>query len=441
LTFSSNEVKAYNCYNNNQPDLECYAVAVWPGGVVGAKTTIKVVPLGNIGADVTSNQLWLKDDHCGTLPDYCWLEAGYAYGLFGNNHYLAYYWANDSSFPNGSTFGVFGEVVRSDLGQSATFTIQKNGSFYNISVNAPSINQSTSLFTTNFNPDNILIGQRLSGNYPNGNTSDNGGVAPEASFTNNYWFGSTVCTSGCNQNNSGNPANGYVYNPPVGYWATHPESSGTGGDWRTSMGFATSYFSSYDTSADPLGPYVGGISGNNYVPSTNSPQYIQAENSDIRWSSPSVSVISGSGGYPRVGPVFHLFKYNSSNPSSNCALPFNYDGTYIASTTDALVFSKSATCNGDPYAGYNNEVRILFYTGSGSGTQNLIADYPYYGGAEFVLANGGHTINSIVPGQVGKVSNDIYLIPLNAGSSLTGEHKINTGVTWCFDAVSSAYGC
>jgi hypothetical protein len=210
------------------------------------------------------------------------------------------------------------------------------------------------------------------------------------------------------------------------------------------MGFATNYFGSYDTTGtNSLGPYSGGISGNNYVPS-NSPEYLQVENSDIRWSAPSISILSSTGGYPRVGPVFHVFKFDASHPDNNCALPFNYDGTYIASTTDALVFPKLADCGfGDPYHGsnYTNEVRILFSTGSVQGTSNLIPDYPYYGGAEFVLANGGHTIDSITLGQIGKVSNDIYLIPVNGVISPTGDRPINTKVTWCFTSAGNAYGC
>ena len=187
--------------------------------------------------------------------------------------------------------------------------------------------------------------------------------------------------------------------------------------------FANTYIASYNlSSSDPTyGPNAGQIWASNISPQNPSlpPQRLQAENWGITWSTSAASNVRNT--YSKVGTVFHVFDATNPGGQTNCALPFDYDGSYVRSQADAWVETKNATCGSGQYSDHNNEVRVYWYASEVVGGQS------YYGGAEFRLGNGDLYIT-----KNGKVSNDIYF------NNWYSERKdqISNG-TWCFDGTNN----
>lgn len=189
--------------------------------------------------------------------------------------------------------------------------------------------------------------------------------------------------------------------------------------------FADSYITSYSLSnISPYdyyyGPSGGQIWASNYL---NHPvygtQYIQAENYNIYWVPANADNVRAN--WYKLGPVFHVF----DAATSNCALPFDYDGTFVASQLDAWVYTKNADCWW-PGNGHNNEARVYWFGSEVVGWQY------YFGGAEFVLQSGDLYIQN-----TGKVSNDIYF-----NGQWAGERKDTiTNGTWCFNGSGGKWSC
>ncbi len=158
-------------------------------------------------------------------------------------------------------------------------------------------------------------------------------------------------------------------------------------------------------------PYHGSIWGDDFVNQVN-PQYIQAENFNLQWSGGTLGNIRSA--WSSLGPVFHVL----NGDTGNCASYFDYDGVFETNAPLIRVYAKNADCSffGN---GHNNEVRMLW------DVNGLAADAGYYGGAEFVLQDGGLWI-----GNHNHVSNDIYF---NDGGQ---KDNIRNG-TWCFDGANN----
>ncbi len=216
---------AYACGSSSDPASECYAAATWPGNMDGASTVIDIVPLYNSGSELVANQMWLKDTQsygCTTYP-FCWFEGGYAYAPYNGHSYYEYVaWINPAGYPN--------VQVLTDLPSGQTGTIylaikRYDPYHFNISYHSPNYYTDNMAVTVQYgmSPNYIQIGMRLSG--------QSGATSGDASFTNNCYFVGSSCYS---QTNSGNPTEGYVSQPPFGYWKTKP-STQPGGTWVTSV--------------------------------------------------------------------------------------------------------------------------------------------------------------------------------------------------------------
>ncbi len=183
--------------------------------------------------------------------------------------------------------------------------------------------------------------------------------------------------------------------------------------------FADTFFGSYNLSSQNYGPYGGSIYGTNRA-GPSFVQYVQAEQWSVVWDTNRANQIHAD--RTQVSTVFHVFKQDTSN----CALPFDYDGVWESNALNAYVEAKNANCPGGSYGSYNNEARVWWPS------SNLTAYTSYYGGVEFRVANG-----DLYTPYPGKVSNDIYL----QGSWPWDVVKLQTYKTWCFDRYGSAYGC
>lgn len=181
--------------------------------------------------------------------------------------------------------------------------------------------------------------------------------------------------------------------------------------------FADTYITSYnDTVQDPsYGPYAGSLYASNFISSS---QIIQAENWGMKWSYSNAANVRNN--WDHLGPVFHVFDYGTSN----CALPFNFDGAWVSNMPSPWVYYKNATCGGT-YSGYNNEARVYM------DASNVAGETSYYGGAEFRLDDG-----SLYWPSTGKVSNDIYL-----NGALPWQEQKDNLPTWCFQGNGSTYAC
>jgi hypothetical protein len=222
------QAAAYSCGSSSNPASECYAAATWPGVVDGASVGISIVPLYSPDG-VVANQMWLKDTNsngCTTYP-YCWFEGGYAYAPYNGYTYYNYvFWLNPvGSMPH---LTILAEIP---TGQTGTiyFTVHKpnptDGNNFTISYYSPNYNGNFPAHVDSaMNPNYIQIGMRLSGSVS--------ATSGTASFTSSCYYVGSTCYP---QTNSGNPANGYIYNPPYGSWAVQPSSSNPGGQWTTSV--------------------------------------------------------------------------------------------------------------------------------------------------------------------------------------------------------------
>lgn len=188
--------------------------------------------------------------------------------------------------------------------------------------------------------------------------------------------------------------------------------------------FANTYIASYNlSSSDPTyGPNGGQIWASNISPHNPSlpPQRLQAENWAITWSASAATNVRST--YSKLGPVFHVFDATNPGGQTNCALPFDYDGYFVSSQSDAWVETKNATCGlFGQYNTYNNEARVYWPA------SEVYSGQSYYGGAEFKLDNGDLYIT-----KNGKVSNDVYF---NSTFSERKDQILNG--TWCFDGTNN----
>lgn len=190
--------------------------------------------------------------------------------------------------------------------------------------------------------------------------------------------------------------------------------------------FAGKYFGSYTPSslspADTTYGPSGQVWGDNIFNGSGH-EYIQAENRSMSWTATAANNVHS---WDHLGPVFHVFDYSTTN----CALPFDFDGFWQSSESNAWIYYKNATCSGG-LSGYNNEARVYWPA------SNVASTRTFYGRAEFTINNGNLYLD---PSQTGKVSNDIYF------NGVIQEKKDNTLKTWCFknsgNPVSpQAYGC
>jgi hypothetical protein len=190
--------------------------------------------------------------------------------------------------------------------------------------------------------------------------------------------------------------------------------------------FANQYVTSYNQSNvfnqstnqvdTTYGPSGGSIWADNFVNLSN-PQYIQAENWNITWSSTTTANIHNT--WSQLGPVFHVF----SNSTGNCASHFDYDGVSESNMSGYRVASKNADCW--PWGnGHYNEARMYW------NSSQICAGCSYYGGTEFTLTDGSLYIQ-----DTNHVSNDIYF---NDGAQ---KDNVRNG-TWCFDGTNGhLWGC
>jgi hypothetical protein len=211
---------AYSCGLRDDETYNCFAAVVWPGSVDGAEADVSIVPMTINDGDVIANYIWLKDTSGGLAPTYLWFEAGYyTYDSTGDYNY---YFANEYDSKNPQITFVTPTNRIGDYNKRLHVEMRRThgGGFWEVFLISPSTYSYTNL-QSNLNPNYIIEGQRLTGS---GSASAN-----EASFINsNYYFYNNWYA----QNNPGSPANGYISEPPEGWWARVPDSS-TSGDWHT----------------------------------------------------------------------------------------------------------------------------------------------------------------------------------------------------------------
>ena len=222
---STPQAAAYSCGNSSDPASECYAAATWPGNVDGAAVNIDIVPLYSPDG-LVANQMWLKDNSsyvCTAYP-YCWFEGGYTYTPYQGHTYFEYVaWINPAGNPHvtflndisvGQTGNIFLKIVRYDANH---FNISYHSpNYYSDNIPAP--------VDYGMSPSFIQIGMRLSGS--------SGATSGQAAFTNSCYIQGGTCYP---QTNPGNPANGYVSNPPNGNWSPQPAPGNSSGVWITNV--------------------------------------------------------------------------------------------------------------------------------------------------------------------------------------------------------------
>lgn len=177
--------------------------------------------------------------------------------------------------------------------------------------------------------------------------------------------------------------------------------------------FANHYIASYDlydTTDHTYGPNFGQIWSGNII---SGAQYAQAENWNMSWTQDAATNLHLN--MDHLGPIFHAFKYDPTNPNANCAAGFSYDGYWETNWRNAWVVTKNATCSGG-ITNVNNEIRVYTYA------SEIVYGNSYYGGAEFKATT--------PPSYTSKVSNDIYF-----NNIWEKKDPISNG-TWCFNNVN-----
>ena len=184
--------------------------------------------------------------------------------------------------------------------------------------------------------------------------------------------------------------------------------------------FADTNFFDYPNQSSPRGPNFGRIWGSNYADGyTSGWRAIQAEQKNILWNSTTLSALQNADN--TVGPVFHLFRYDSNQPNNTCAARFDADG-YTEGSAGYSWFSKSTTCGPfDPVQNNKNEARVFW------NVYSLSSNISYYGGVEFR----GYLVE-----PTDKVSNDVYYNAANEPH----DGGPNEG-TWRYDNSGGAYAC
>jgi len=223
---STPQAAAYYCGSSSDPASECYAAATWGGNVDGAAVNIDIVPLYSPNNNLVANQMWLKDNSsygCTAYP-YCWFEGGYAYAPYANHTYYEYVaWINPAGNPHVT---VLADIPTGQTGNIYIAIKRYDANHFNISYQSPIYNNNNISAPVDYgmSPNFIQIGMRLSGS--------SGATSGQAAFTNSCYIQGGTCYP---QTNPGNPANGYVSNPPYGYWSPQPAPGNSGGQWTTNV--------------------------------------------------------------------------------------------------------------------------------------------------------------------------------------------------------------